>query len=155
MLKRPVPYAGGVSALLDDYLSGDPDRVYAAVWATIRSRDPEEIGDLVPHRREIERAADRVDLGGVVHSNRVTFAHAMDKLRRFARGHCWCANYSDFLRYDPRKEEAAGYVRILSTSPPDWEMTYECACCVCGQEFTVEQGNYHYDWWQWAPVNRV
>lgn len=137
-------------ALLDDFLSGEKDRVYQATWATIRTRDRLLLDPLVGALDEIRRATDDLDLGGALHPNRESLRRALEKVSNYQAGACWCANYPGLLFYNPEKEEAAGHVRILDASEPGWSMTYRCACAVCGRHFEVEQGEYHYTWWQWV-----
>ena len=122
-----------------------------ATWETIASRDTTVLDPLVAALPRIRRAADRVDLGGLVRSNQANFEHAVAKLDNYRAGACWCANYPGLLAYDPGKQADAGHTKTLSTSEPGWSMTYVCECTVCGQVFDVEQGDHHFLWWEWVP----
>ena len=137
--------------LLEDFLSGDTHRVYSATWAVIRSRDPAEIDPLLPAVAKIRHETENLPLGGMLRSNNASLDHALDKLDLYRRRQCWCASYPGHDQYEPAKEEAAGNIRILSTSEPGWSMTYDCECTVCGRGFTVEQGDHHIMWWKWVP----
>jgi hypothetical protein len=138
-------------SLLEDFLSDDTRCVMHATWQVIRTRDAEALDPLVAALPRIRRATDHLDLGGALHSNRVSLEHALEKIENHRDKTCWCANYPGLSFYEPSKEEKSGYVRILSTSEPGWSMTYRCVCVLCGQEFEVEQGDYHYTWWKWVP----
>lgn len=143
-----------MTALLDDFLSGDRSRVIHALWQTISSRDPGELDPLVAALPRIRRKAGALDLGGMIYSNNGHLEHALTKIEQYRDGKCWCAAYPGILTNDPRKEEAAGHIVIRSTSEPGWSMTYDCECTVCGQEFDVEQGDHHFTWWNWVPRGR-
>lgn len=137
--------------LLEDFLSGDPHRVWTATWATIRSRDPAELAPLMDAIPRIREATDGLDLGGMVRLNRTSFEHALRTLENRRAGLCWCADYPGLESYDPEKEERAGHVRVLSASEPGWSMTFATECAVCGRRFDVEQGEHHFLWWKWSP----
>lgn len=122
-----------------------------ATWETVRTRDAALLDPLVRWLPKIRRATDRLELGGALHSNGVSLDHALAKIENYRDRTCWCANYPGLVFYEPSKEVDSGYVRILSTTEPGWSMTYHCVCAVCGQEFDVEQGDYHYMWWKWVP----
>ncbi|PCE13890.1 hypothetical protein AUC47_04350 [Microbacterium sp. SZ1] len=144
-----------MTALLDDFLSGDPSRVLHATWETIASRDIAVLRPLVPAVPRIRRATEALDLGGIIYANRGHLDHALDKLAQFDAGECWCAGYVGILTFDPKKEEAVDHVRIVSTSEPGWSMTYQCECVVCGLTFDVEQGDHHFMWWKWVPRGAI
>ncbi|MGJ0388259.1 hypothetical protein [Microbacterium sp. CGR1] len=140
-----------MTALLDDFLSGERGRVMHAVWETIRSRDPETLDPLVAALPRLRHAAAHLDLGGAIYSNNGHLEHAFAKLEQYRAGKCWCAAYPGILTTDPRKEEAADHIRVISTSEPGWSMTYLCECTVCGRQFDIEQGDHHFTWWNWVP----
>jgi hypothetical protein len=144
-----------VPTLREEFLSGDSGRVYRATWEVIHSRDRAVLDPLARSLAVIRAATDGLEMGGALHSNRVSLDHALEKLARVRDGGCWCADYPGLLLYDPEKEEAAGHVRIVSTSEPGWSMTFVCACTVCGREFDIQQGDYHYMWWKWVPRKGV
>lgn len=122
-----------------------------AAWEAIRSRDPEVLDPLVAALPQIRKRTERLELGGVIYSNRANLEHAFTKLEQYRDGLCWCSVYPGILVHDPRKEEGRGNVRILSTSEPGWSMTYECECTACGRVFDIEQGDHHVTWWKWVP----
>lgn len=143
--------------LAEDLLSGDRGRVLAALWAVVRTRDPAVLGPLVPVLPEIERATAGLDLGGALLSNQANLRHAIDRVRLHAAGRCLCAAYPDHPRYEPVREEAAGHVRVVEEVAPvvDGRPTRPrrtCVCTGCGQRWDVEEGDYHYTWWQWRAV---
>jgi len=137
--------------LLEDFLSGDGSRVMHATWQVIHSRDPAELDPLVTALPRIRTATERLDLGGMIYSNNGHLDHAMAKLDQYRRGECWCAAYPGILTHDPRKEETAGHIAVLSTSEPGWSMSYVSQCTVCERIFDVEQGDHHFTWWNWVP----
>lgn len=140
-----------MTTLLEDFLSDDRSRVMHAVWETIHSRDTETLDPLVAALPRLRRAAAKLDLGGAIYSNDGHLEHALTKLEQYRDGKCWCAAYPGILTNDPRKEEAAGHIRILSTSEPGWSMSYVCECTVCARQFDIEQGDHHFTWWNWVP----
>ncbi|MBZ9750783.1 hypothetical protein K7W42_07900 [Deinococcus sp. HMF7604] len=141
------------ASLLADLTSRDPQRVWAASHAVIRLPVAARL-PLVPHLAAIRQATDGLDLGGAFYSNNDHLRQALRTLEAARDGRCSCTLYPGYLFYNPNKEQASGAVNILSTSPPDWNMTYRCGCRVCGTEYTVEQGEYHYTWWDWTPIPR-
>lgn len=143
-----------MTTLLDDFLSDDRSRVMRAVWETMHSRDPEALDPLVVALPRLRRAASQLDLGGAIYSNNGHLEHVLTKLEQYRDGECWCAVYPGILTTDPRKEEATGHIRVLSTSEPGWSMTYLCECTVCGRQFDIEQGDHHFTWWNWVPRGR-
>ncbi|GAA1940350.1 hypothetical protein GCM10009775_35310 [Microbacterium aoyamense] len=52
---------------------------------------------------------------------------------------------------EPTKEQDAGTVRILSTSEPGWDMTYELVCASCARRYTVRQTDGPATQWKWVP----
>lgn len=143
-----------VSPLVADFLSGDRSRVLSAVWAVVRTRDPDTLAPLVRSLPAIEEATADADLGGMLASNSDHLAHALDRLRLVDRGACLCAAYRLHQFYDPEKEEHLRHVRVVASVPNDrqWVPDRICECRDCGQQFQVEQGDYHYTWWKWTEV---
>lgn len=145
------------SELVDDLLSGDERRVLHAVWAIFATRDPAVLQPVARSLARIERATDDLDLGGALISNRRNLDHAFDRVRRFTEGKCLCGVYPGHVRYEPAKEERHGHVRIveeievLFQGRPDRPRRI-CECTACGRRFDVEEGEYHYTWWQWHAI---
>lgn len=138
------------ATLLLELTSRDPHRVWAAVHAVIRAPRAELLL-LVPALPEIRQATQGLDLGGALFPNTQHLEHALRVLEAARDGLCPCQVYPAWLFYNPEKEAARGAVEILSSSEPDWHMTYTCRCLSCGRTYEVEQGEYHYTWWQWTP----
>lgn len=143
---------GEVDAWLADLLSRDTHRIWGAACAINDSRDQRDLATLAVHLPEIERATAGLDLGGALFPNNERLRQALATLRAARDGLCRCSLYGQFLTHDPRKEEGAGDVTIVSSDPPDWNMTYRCRCNHCGAEYEVEQGEYHLTWWKWRGV---
>ncbi|WP_221089334.1 hypothetical protein [Deinococcus aquaedulcis] len=139
------------ASLLAELTSRDHHRVWAASHAVIRlpaaSRLP-----LVPHLAAIQQATEDLDLGGAFYPNNDHLRQALRAVEAARDGLCACALYPGYLFYNPKKEQESGAVTILSSSPPDWNMTYSCQCRACGAVYDVEQGEYHYTWWDWKPA---
>ncbi|WP_134768745.1 hypothetical protein [Nocardioides sp. 1609] len=142
------------SPLVADLLSGEKDRILPAVWAVVRTRDPEVLTPLVGASAAIRTATADVDLGGALASNRWHLDHALVRIERFGSGTCLCGAYPDHQFYDPGKEAARGHVTVVGTVPNDrqWVPDRICECRDCGARFQVEQGEYHYPWWAWTEV---
>lgn len=143
-----------VNDLLADLRSRDAHRVWSAACVVNVLRDPEALRQLAEHLPEIEQETAGLDLGGAFYPNSERLRQAISTLRvQQAGGHlCRCWLYPQFQTYDPREEEKNGDATILSSDPPDWNMTYRCRCTHCEAEYDVEQGEYHITWWQWQPV---
>lgn len=142
-------------AVLADITSRDPQRVIAAMWTIVASRDPAALDALAAALPEIERATKGLELGGIFYSNDETLAFALGKLRYHRDGAgCLCGLYPGHLLYDPEKEAAAGNVRILETRHVDekWLDSYGCQCTACGALFEVKYGEQHASWWEWKPA---
>ncbi|WP_420596273.1 hypothetical protein [Deinococcus sp.] len=136
--------------LLSDLLSRDPQRVWASACAVIRLHDPAALDELTRHLPTLERQTVDLELGGALFPSAEHLQQALRVLRAHRDGRCGCTVYPDYLFYNPEKEAQAGRIRILSADePPDWNMNYRCQCTACGTEYAVEQGEYHYTWWQW------
>lgn len=140
-------------SLLADLLSRDAHRVWAAACTVNSWRRSQALARLAESLPEIERATAGLDLGGALFSNNERLRQAIATLQAQRDGLCRCWLYPQFLTYDPPKEEQAGDVAVLSTSPPDWTMTYRCRCTHCGAEYEVEQGEYHLTWWRWRGLD--
>ncbi|KRB76436.1 hypothetical protein ASE01_15850 [Nocardioides sp. Root190] len=154
-LKGPPPTAyATTSPLVADFLSGDKDRVIPALWAVMKTRDPEVLTPLAHSLRAIERATANVELGGMLASNGSHLAHALDRVALFDKRVCLCTAYPSHQFYDPDKEEAQQHVRILDRVPNErqWVPDRICECRDCGRKYQVEQGEYHYTWWKWTEV---
>ena len=143
------------SPLVQDLLSGDPARVLSATWEVIGTRDGEQLAPLVTALPALRTATAGLDLGGALIANATHVRHALHRLELVADGACLCAAYPDHLLYDVAREERRGHVRVVDTVPNErqWEPDRVCACAACGRRFQVEQGEYHYPWWQWRPLD--
>lgn len=142
------------SPLVQDLLSGEPSRVLGATWTVIGTRDPELLAPLVTALPAIRTATAGLDLGGALIRNATHVRYALARLQLVADGECLCTAYPDHLLHDVAKEEARGHVRVESTVPNErqWEPDRICVCTACGRRYQVEQGEYHYPWWQWRPI---
>jgi hypothetical protein len=112
---------------------------------------------LASNLEEIRRKTENLQLGGLVFSNAEHLRMALRKLEfHRARSGCLCALYPEYIFYNPQQEEAAGNVVIeqITYSEGNWIDAYFCACTVCGQQYRVEEGEYHYTWWGWKPEPR-
>lgn len=138
--------------LLADLCSRSGQRVWSASWGVVRTEDADVLGPLSAQLERIERRTEDLLLGGALASNDEVLEMALAKLRAYRDGPCRCAPYARYSRFDPSELAQRGAVRILSTSKPDYEMTYACRCEHCGQAFHVEQWESHLPWWKWIPV---
>ena len=144
-----------MSALLEDLLSRDPHRIWAASSAVVYLRDPHELDHLAQHLAQIRRKTEGVELGGLLFPNSERLQFALRKLAYHrGRAGCLCLLYPEHLLYDPRKEAAAGHVRIEDTAYVDgkWVDAYLCVCTTCGARYRVEERESHYPWWGWKAL---
>lgn len=140
--------------LVADFLSQDGRRVLHAAWEVFRTREPAVLQPLVTALPAIERATADLDLGGMLASNGKHLDHALGRIRIFGERRCLCAAYPEHVFYEPAKEEAYGHIRIVEVIPTSFHgrpgrPERICECLTCGQRFDVEEGEYHYPWWQW------
>ncbi|GAA4682398.1 hypothetical protein [Nocardioides nanhaiensis] len=142
------------SPLVQDLLSGEPSRVLSATWTVIGTRDPELLAPLVTALPAIRSATAGLDLGGALIQNATHVRHALTRLQLVADGECLCTAYPDHLLHDVAREQQRGHVRVEGTVPNErqWEPDRICVCTACGRRYQVEQGEYHYPWWQWRPL---
>ncbi|WP_193608306.1 hypothetical protein [Nocardioides lijunqiniae] len=150
----PVAEVTASSPLVEDFLSADTGRVMHAVWEVFATRDPAVLGPLEKSVVTIDRATEDLDLGGMLASNGTHLAHALHRIRLFGKKQCLCAAYPSHQFYDVEKEVARQHVRVVGTVPNDrqWVPDRICECLACGRRFQVEQGEYHYPWWDWTDL---
>lgn len=136
-------------SVYDDLVSRDTQRIWAASWEVIHSRNTALLLDLAGRVAEIREAARGVELGGMLRPNRVAVDFALQKLAFYAAGdECPCALYLSFDLYDPEREASEGNVVLHPDGRPVG--TYRCTCTLCGRWFGVVREEYHYPWWQWT-----
>lgn len=142
------------SPLVQDFLSGDMNRVLSALWTVVRTREPAVLAPLVTALPAIEEANAEADLGGMLASNNANLVHALARIELFGKGVCLCAAYLSHQFYDPAKEEHERHVRIVESvpNPKQWEPDRVCECRDCSKRYQVEQGEYHYTWWKWSQL---
>lgn len=146
------PSREAAKALIDDFLSGDSHRIWAACWAVRTLRDPVQLALLVAQLDRIRAATVKVNMGGVVVSNNVHLECALRKLEHVRhRAGCLCDLYESDIFYDPRKEAEAGNLVIdeTVTQAGGWGDAHRCHCTSCGAGWRVEDREYHYPWWEW------
>jgi len=141
-----------MSTLLSDLTSRDPHRIWSATSAVTTLRDPVQLDLLAAQLPEIRAQTAGIDLGGALLPNSERLKFVLHKLEYWRdRTGCLCRLYPDWLQFDPNREAKAGNIRILETNL--YERTYTCECALCGTRYTVEEGEYHYTWWKWQPVD--
>ena len=126
--------------LLTDLLSGDAQRIWSATSAITTLRDAQELDTLAAHLAEIQAKTDGVPLGGALMPNSERLKFALRKLAYWRdKEGCLCRLYPEWLMFDPKKEEAAGNIRILRTETDGaWTVGYDCRCAICGTDYAVE-----------------
>ncbi len=140
---------------LDDFLSGDPDRVYRAVREVMIGYDDEVLDFLAPHVGRIEAATKGIDLGGAIVPNRRYLAEAIRRLRAVAEGVCFCTLLPDRTLTGPRGEERAGLIEVERETVlrEEYATLYRCRCKRCGSRWQVrEETGWHMPTYQWVPV---
>ena len=141
-----------MNALYEEITSRDSVKVWSSSGAIIKLRDTRELDLLASNLEEIRRKTDNLQLGGMVFPNAAHLAMAIRKLEYYRAGSgCLCALYPEYLFYNPEEEAEAGNVVIERTTyiKEIWIDVYFCVCTACGQRYRVEEGDYHYIWWQW------
>lgn len=138
-------------ALLSDFTSRDPTRIWSAAGAVRMRRDRDTLRALAAHVEAIRDATRGVDLGGALRPNATHLALALRVLEH-ARddGGCRCTLFPTDDLFDPRREAANGQVRLLREVEDDWAV--ECECTECGARYRVEERQYHYAWWTWQRL---
>jgi hypothetical protein len=143
-------------SLLEDLTSGDAHRIWSSACAIRRLRDPEELALLVDNLESIKASTQGVALGGALRANASHLSFAIRKLEHVrSTRDCLCLLYTMDDLYNPAKEAADAFVRILRTVhlAGGWVDYYECECAVCGAKYRVEEREYHYTWWAWRRVS--
>ena len=138
-------------SILEDLTSKDPHRIWSGACAVRRLREPEALALLARNVAKIRRSTRGVELGGALHPNAAHLEFALYKLEfvREQRG-CLCRLYTKDMFYDPSKEQKAGHVNLSQRAVLEpYIVDYLCQCSYCGQEFAVEEREYHYTWWSW------
>ena len=142
-----------MSSLLEDITSRDTHRIWSSSCEIAVLRDETQLDFLAAHLAEIKEKTEGVELGGGFFPNAEHLRFAIRKLEfHKSKKGCLCLLYPHRLMYNPAKEEEAGNIRILETVEQDWAATYVCRCALCGTTFKVQQGEYHYTWWEWKIV---
>jgi len=108
--------------------------------------------DVLAALPEIRRATEHLELGGMLFSNKSHVSQAIRVIEDHRVGKCVCQPYQGYLFYDPSAEQKAGNVQMTRSDSPDWDMTSTCVCAICGRGYSVQQGEYHYTWWEWREV---
>jgi hypothetical protein len=136
--------------LLPEFLSRDPQRIWAAAGAVMRCWDRAALRRLAVRAADIRAATDGIDLGGALRPNATHLAFALRKIA-FAEGDaCLCGLYPDYDMFAPAREAAEARVVVSSERFDDGTGHYTCRCCACGQGFAVrEETGYHYPWYVW------
>ncbi len=138
---------------LEDFLSGDPRRVWAACGAVKRSWDRAALRALAVRAGDIRAATAGVDLGGALRATRTHLDFALRKLAFSLGEACLCGLYPGYDLFDPAREATEGRVEVLSERFADGTGWYDCRCRACGQGFAVrEETGYHYPWYVWEAV---
>ena len=142
------------TALLADFLSRDPTRIWSASGAVMHSWDRATLLDLAGRADDIRRATKGVDLGGALRANTTHLEFALRKLAfvQAAKG-CFCGLYPMNDLFDPAREAKEGHVEILDEGFDVAAGTghYRCRCTFCEAEWQVrEETGYHYPWYVWT-----
>ncbi|SCX49693.1 hypothetical protein SAMN03159343_2253 [Klenkia marina] len=142
------------SPVVQDLLSRDPGRVISAAWTLLGTRDPAVLTPVLTAVDAIEDATAGLRLGGALASNAGHLASGLERARTLGRGECLCTCYPGHSFYEPDREQAKGYVRVVGTVPDErqWVDDSICECTNCGRRYQVEHGEGHYPWWRWAPL---
>jgi hypothetical protein len=139
---------------LDNFLSGDSERVYQAVRTVMAGYDDEVLRFLSLHADRIEAATKTVDLGGAIVSNRRYLAQSIRRLRAVEAGDCLCTLLQDYGLSLPGSESRAGLIEILAeTEPEPYVVSYHCRCRHCGQEYlATESHGWHMPTCGWKAL---
>jgi len=136
--------------ILADITSRDTHKVWSSACEIISlSQDPHKILPLIKHLEEIKEKTKALNMGGAFAPNQRFIDYAI-RILEFHRDSsaCTCNLYTGYDRSDPNKEAQAGHIEILNTTS-EGNYFYNVICKKCGQKFKVEEGEYHYTWWDW------
>jgi hypothetical protein len=140
-------------SLLADLTSRDAQRIWAASHAVAKVGDGALLRALSAEVGAIEAATDGVELGGALRPNRVALEFAIKKLRHVATSDdCLCTLYPTYDLFDPAAQADAGHIAILAEETIPYASIYSCRCATCGADYTAEERDYHYMWWEWTAV---
>ncbi len=139
-------------ALLQDLLSGDTTRIHASTCTVAVTFDAALLDALAPHADRIEKACERVALGGALVTNQVHLQAALQRLRYWqARTGCLCALLPGYLFFNPQRLIEQGQMQLLCAGEAEdgWGQCHQVACAHCGQHWQATDREYHYRWWEW------
>ena len=146
------------SALLSDFLSGDPTRIWSASGAVRACNDRAVLARLAAFADQIEEETKGIDLGGGILPNSVHLEFALRKLRHVLESdECLCNFFLGDSLASPEVLARAGQLEVLSNeaNAENYSWLYECRCPLCRNRYLVEEiGGYHYPWFKWARVEQ-
>ena len=143
------------SSILDDLLSGDRDRILAAVGVLHGTYDRGLLDEIAPEADRIEAATKGIDLGGAFLPNTHHLAFAISKLRAVTDGHCLCQVVAGSSLMRPQVEASRGLLEVLSeaTDRDNLSTDIEVRCDSCGTQYRVtERIGWHLPTYEWRKA---
>lgn len=137
-------------SLLRDFESKDRHRIWSATWEVIKTRNIDTLTFLAGKIDQIKDGTSKIELGGAIGKNRDSLNFAVQKLIFFKSGSgCLCELYPKNSHFSPEEEQRAGNVVVLNKKEVPYASEFKCQCTVCKKEYTVQEGEYHFTFWEW------
>ena len=149
---------GSTLSILENLLSGDPQKVWEASFDVKNLRDEEELRSIADHIQAIKKATKNIDKDSgtdlITNNSPLSFALLKLKFVKDSAG-CQCELYPSNPFFNPNKEAEEGLI-IISDKVEDaknWTADYRCACTKCGNKFKVKKVEYHGPLYVWTNLS--
>ncbi|MHC5218400.1 hypothetical protein ACYSNR_17320 [Enterococcus sp. LJL128] len=141
-----------VQEILEDILSKDPQKVWAASCAIISlGQDEEVINKLLPFLDKIKKGTRGVALGGYLAPNQRFVDKAIKTISFYQENKsCSCCLFDEMS--NPVDEQKNSNVFLLETvAYPDSSYVdyYRVQCKKCNAGYQVFERQSHFPWWEW------
>lgn len=141
--------AKSTNELLDDILSGNPQKVWSSSCAIIKlSQDDERIKEFIPYLEEIKAKTANLDMGGLLAPNDRFVKKVIKILEHYKmERECSCClldgndNPAHCKTIDIKEE-----VYFQDSKRVDY---YMVECRKCNQKYKVYERESHFLWWDW------
>lgn len=137
--------------LLEEILSGDPQKVWASSCAIMRlSQDDARIKQFVPYVEEIKAKTKNLEMGGLLASNNRFVKKIIDILEHYKK----CTSCSCCLLDgcdNPNNYSTIDIKEVVNIRDSNYVDYYKVECKKCKQKYIVYEREYHFTWWEWHP----
>ncbi|MCC4241323.1 hypothetical protein [Thalassospira povalilytica] len=144
--------------ILEHFLSRAPHKVWLASCEIRKLRDRDKLLEISEHLKKIRKETKNVfkNSGPGLLSNDYHLNFALKKLSFIRETEaCQCELYPSNMFFNPNKEAEEGFVVITDKmeDAQNWSADYRCECTICGNKFSIQQGEYHYTSYHWTNLS--